>query len=106
MSEAANPETAPTRTEHDSMGEVQVPADALYGAQTARAVANFPISGQPVPSGVIHALAQLKAAAAEVNAELGVLDAPRAQAIAAAAREAAATTTQAATTTTTVPEGG
>ena len=62
------------RTEHDSMGEVQVPADALWGAQTARAVENFPISGQPVPAGVVHALARLKAAAADVNAELGVLD--------------------------------
>ena len=78
------------RTEHDSMGEVEVPAAALWGAQTARAVANFPISGQPVPRGVIHALALLKAAAAEVNAELGVLDAPRAEAIGAAAREVAA----------------
>lgn len=78
------------RTEHDSMGEVEVPAAALWGAQTARAVANFPISGQPVPRGVVHALALLKAAAAEVNAELGVLDEPRAEAIAAAAREVAA----------------
>jgi fumarate hydratase class II len=77
------------RTEHDSMGEVQVPADALYGAQTARAVENFPISGQPVPPGVIHALARLKAAAAGVNAELGVLDGERARAIVAAAREVA-----------------
>ena len=71
------------------MGEVQVPADALWGAQTARAVENFPISGQPVPPGVVHALARLKAAAAEVNAELGVLDADRARAIAAAAGEVA-----------------
>ncbi|GAA6524920.1 class II fumarate hydratase [Intrasporangium sp. DVR] len=77
------------RTEHDSMGEVQVPADALYGAQTARAVENFPISGQPVPVGVVHALARLKAAAAAVNAELGVLDGDRARAIAAAAEEVA-----------------
>ncbi len=77
------------RTEHDSMGEVQVPVDALWGAQTARAVENFPISGQPVPPGVIHALARLKAAAAEVNAELGVLDEGRARAIAAAAGEVA-----------------
>ncbi|KRB43666.1 MULTISPECIES: aspartate ammonia-lyase [unclassified Terrabacter] len=77
------------RTEHDSMGEVQVPADALWGAQTARAVENFPISGQPVPSGVVHALARLKAAAADVNAELGVLDAGRARAIAQAAGEVA-----------------
>ena len=78
------------RTEHDSMGEVQVPAAALYGAQTARAVENFPISGQPVPAGVVHALARLKAAAAEVNAELGVLAADRARAIAAAAEAVAA----------------
>jgi fumarate hydratase class II len=72
------------------MGEVQVPADALYGAQTARAVDNFPISGQPVPPQVIHALALLKEAAAHVNRDLGVLDAPRADAIAAAAAEVAA----------------
>ncbi|HET9632165.1 MAG TPA: class II fumarate hydratase [Terrabacter sp.] len=77
------------RTEHDSMGEVQVPADALWGAQTARAVENFPISGRPVPAGVVHALARLKAAAAEVNADLGVLDADRARAIAAAAAQVA-----------------
>ncbi|EWT00014.1 aspartate ammonia-lyase [Intrasporangium oryzae NRRL B-24470] len=75
------------RTEHDSMGEVQVPADALWGAQTARAVENFPISGRPVPPGVVHALALLKAHAAAVNAELGVLDAERAAAIIAAATE-------------------
>jgi fumarate hydratase class II len=77
------------RTEHDSMGEVQVPADALWGAQTARAVENFPVSGQPVPSGVVHALARLKAAAARVNADLGVLEAPMARAVAAAADEVA-----------------
>lgn len=77
------------RTEHDSMGDVQVPADALWGAQTARAVENFPISGQPVPPGVVHALARLKAAAARVNADLGVLEAPMAQAVAAAADEVA-----------------
>ena len=82
--------TAPaTRTEHDSMGDVEVPADALWGAQTARAVENFPISGQPVPAGVIHALALLKAAAAEVNAELGVVEPAMAGAIAAAASEVA-----------------
>ncbi|WP_076264169.1 class II fumarate hydratase [Intrasporangium flavum] len=77
------------RTEHDSMGDVQVPADALWGAQTARAVENFPISGQPVPPGVVHALARLKAAAARVNADLGVLEGPMAQAVAAAADEVA-----------------
>ena len=74
-----------TRTEHDSMGDVEVPADALWGAQTARAVDNFPSSGQRVPAGVVHALAMLKSAAAEVNAELGGLDAERAAAISAAA---------------------
>ena len=77
------------RIEHDSMGEVEVPAAALWGAQTARAVENFPISGQPVPAEVVHALALLKAAAAEVNSSLGVVDGPRAEAIAAAAREVA-----------------
>ncbi len=80
---------APTRTEHDSMGEVQVPADALWGAQTARAVENFPVSGRPVPPGVVHALARLKAAAARVNADLGVLEPPMAKAIATAADEVA-----------------
>ena len=78
-----------TRTEHDSMGEVQVPADALWGAQTARAVENFPISGQPVPAGVVHALALLKGAAAEVNAELDVIDSGMARAITDAAAEVA-----------------
>jgi fumarate hydratase class II len=78
-----------TRTEHDSMGEVQVPADALWGAQTARAVKNFPISGQPVPAGVVHALALLKGAAAEVNAELDVIDSGMARAITDAAAEVA-----------------
>ena len=81
--------TPDVRIEHDSMGEVEVPAAALWGAQTARAVENFPISGQPVPPEVVHALALLKAAAAQVNAELGVIDAPRAEAIAEAAREVA-----------------
>ena len=79
MSSNDREQSQPMRTEHDSMGEVQVPADALWGAQTARAVDNFPISGQPVPPGVVHALALLKAAAAEVNADLGVLDAARAR---------------------------
>ncbi len=77
------------RIEHDSMGEVEVPADALWGAQTARAVENFPISGSGVPSAVVHALAEVKSAAAKVNADLGVLDADRAAAISAAADEVA-----------------
>ena len=58
------------------MGELQVPADALWGAQTQRAVENFPISGQPMPRGFIRALGLIKAAAAEVNAGLGLMPAP------------------------------
>ena len=73
------------RTEHDSMGEVAVPADALYGAQTQRAVDNFPLSGLRLPPGFIHALGRIKACAARANAELGQLDPALAEAIAAAA---------------------
>ncbi|HED53197.1 MAG TPA: class II fumarate hydratase [Phycisphaerales bacterium] len=63
-----------TRIEKDSMGEMPVPADVLYGASTQRAVINFPISGRPVPDAVIRAYAVLKAAAATVNHDLGRLD--------------------------------
>src|SRR3990170_250421 len=62
------------RTEHDSMGEVRVPADALWRAQTQRAVENFPISGSPIERSLIGALGSIKGAAAVVNGELGVLD--------------------------------
>jgi fumarate hydratase, class II len=78
-----------TRTEHDSLGEVQVPAAALWRAQTQRAVENFPISGTTLEPAHVRALALVKAAAAEVNGELGVLDTQQAAAIAAAAREVA-----------------
>ncbi len=84
--------TAPagrTRVEHDSMGELQVPADALWGAQTQRAVQNFPVSGRPMPRGFIRALGLVKAAAAEVNAGLGLLPKNVAGAIRAAALEVA-----------------
>jgi fumarate hydratase, class II len=78
------------RVEHDSMGEVRVPADALWGAQTQRAVENFSaISDRPVPFIVIRELARIKAAAARVNAELGVIEPDVADAIAAAAGEVA-----------------
>jgi fumarate hydratase class II len=77
------------RTEHDSMGEVQVPADAKYRAQTQRAVENFPISGQRLERAHIEALARIKAAAAKVNADLGVVKADMAEAITAAAAEVA-----------------
>jgi fumarate hydratase class II len=73
------------RIEHDTMGEVRVPRDALYRAQTQRAVENFPISGSGLEAGHIVALAQIKRAAAVVNAELGILDAAFAQAIVGAA---------------------
>ena len=69
------------RIEHDTMGEVRVPADALYRAQTQRAVDNFPISGKGLESAHIKALAQVKKAAARANLALKVLDAERAQAI-------------------------
>src|SRR3954452_15871674 len=71
--------TPATRIERDSMGEMDVPADALYGASTQRAVLNFPISGQPMPPRFLRALALIKLAAAETNAELGLLDGPKAR---------------------------
>ncbi len=61
------------RTEHDSMGDVQVPAEAYYGAQTQRAVDNFPISGWPLPNDLIHAMGLVKYAAAVANRDLGKL---------------------------------
>ncbi|MCT1867020.1 class II fumarate hydratase [Dermabacter sp. p3-SID358] len=73
------------RIEHDTMGEMRVPASALYGAQTQRAVENFPISHRGLEPSNIHALAEVKRAAALANAELGVLDNERAEAIARAA---------------------
>src|SRR6266536_1488891 len=78
------------RVEHDSMGDVRVPADALWGAQTQRAVRNLPVSGRRLDRGLIAALGHIKAAAAVANAGLGVLDGDMADAIAAAAREVAA----------------
>jgi fumarate hydratase, class II len=75
------------RTEHDSMGEVQVPRDALWRAQTQRAIENFPISGTTLERRHVQALGHVKAAAARANAELGVLDADRAEAIVAATGE-------------------
>ena len=77
------------RIEHDTMGEVRVPADALWRAQTQRAIENFPISGRPIESAQIRALALIKGACAQANAELGILPADVADAIVAAAREVA-----------------
>ncbi|MGH9391702.1 MAG: aspartate ammonia-lyase, partial [Vicinamibacteria bacterium] len=76
-----------TRQEHDSMGTFTVPARALYGAQTARAVENFPISGLRAHPELIRAFAALKWAGAETNRALGYMDAGRAHAIAQASRE-------------------
>ncbi len=77
------------RIEHDTMGEVRVPIDALWRAQTQRAVENFPISGRPLERTQIRAMGLLKAACAQVNKDLGLLDADKADAIIAAANEIA-----------------
>jgi fumarate hydratase, class II len=78
------------RTERDSMGELKVPAKALYGAQTQRAVDNFPVSGLTMPREFIRALGLIKSAAAEANVKLGHLDKASAKAIRAAAEQVAA----------------
>ncbi|MBA7598295.1 MAG: aspartate ammonia-lyase [Calditrichaeota bacterium] len=76
-----------TRVERDSMGEILVPDTAYYGAQTQRAVENFPISGLSIPTGMIRALGMIKKAAAKVNLDLGLLDRERAEAVMQAAQE-------------------
>lgn len=81
MSATIESTTGPTRIEKDSMGEMPVPADVLYGASTQRAVLNFPISGVPVPETIICAFATLKAATARANESLGKLASPKADAI-------------------------
>ncbi|MCB8890353.1 class II fumarate hydratase [Vreelandella malpeensis] len=75
-----------TRIERDSMGELEVPASALYGAQTQRAIDNFPVSHTPMPTAFVHAVARIKLAAARSNLALGYLDEPRAKAIEKAAQ--------------------
>jgi fumarate hydratase class II len=77
------------RIEHDTLGELRVPADAMYGAQTQRAVADFSISGLRLPGSFIRVLARIKSAAAMVNAELGLLDADMAAVISDVAGEIA-----------------
>src|ERR1700689_3321855 len=77
------------RIERDSLGELRVPADALWGAQTQRAVENFPISGLTLPRAFIRALALIKQAAAAANAHLGLLNGAIAEAIQNAARQVA-----------------
>ncbi|NIP73354.1 MAG: class II fumarate hydratase [Gammaproteobacteria bacterium] len=80
------------RVERDSLGEVRVPAEALYGAQTQRAVDNFPVSGLTMPRPFLRALGAIKACAAQTNAELGELEAELAEAVAAVAAEVEAGT--------------
>lgn len=75
------------RIEHDTMGEVKVPAKALWRAQTQRAVENFPISDRPLESAQIRAMGLLKAACAQVNKDRGLLTDEQADAIIAAAKE-------------------
>ena len=81
--------SAKTRIERDSMGEMEVPADALWGASTQRAVLNFPVSGERFSRRFIQALGIIKGAAAGTNAELGVIDGKLAEVIQAAAKEVA-----------------
>ncbi len=76
-----------TRIESDSMGELHVPADALWGAQTQRAVDNFPISGRPMPEAFIQSLGRVKLACAKANLTLGLIEADQAQAIVEAAEK-------------------
>src|ERR687889_1962480 len=87
--QAASQDGADYRIEHDSMGEVRVPAWAKWRAQTQRAVENFPISGTPIESELVAALAAIKGAAAAVNASLGVLPQETADAIGTAAASVA-----------------
>ncbi|MGR6322496.1 class II fumarate hydratase [Micromonospora soli] len=89
MVRVTTPEATGYRIERDSMGEVEVPAEALWRAQTQRAVQNFPISGRGLEPAQIKALAQIKGAAAQVNGELGVIGADVAEAIATAAAHVA-----------------
>jgi len=81
MTTVINSANNETRIEKDSMGEMPVPADVLYGASTQRAVLNFPVSGNPVPEPMINAFAQLKIATARANQKLGKLTEPKAEAI-------------------------
>jgi fumarate hydratase class II len=75
------------RTERDTFGEMTVPDDALYGASTARAIRNFPISGRPMPEPFLRSLALVKAVCARTNEELGRLDPEKSRLIQQAAAE-------------------
>jgi fumarate hydratase class II len=75
------------RIEHDSMGEMLVPDDALYGASTQRAVVNFPVSGRPMPAAFVHGLGLVKLACAVANEELGILSVEKSRLIQQIAQE-------------------
>src|SRR3954462_9833460 len=77
------------RTERDSMGEMQVPDDALYGASTQRAVLNFPVTGRPLPEAFIRSLGLVKLACARANEQLGLLTADKSRLIQQVAQEIA-----------------
>src|SRR5690606_11505864 len=79
--------TPPTRIERDTLGEMEVPGDALWGASTQRAVLNFPVSGEGLDAGLIYAYGLIKAAAARVNGESGAVAAARVALIGGAAEE-------------------
>ena len=79
--------TTPQRMEHDSMGDIAVNGEALWGAQTQRSLQHFAISTERMPQALLHALARTKRAAAYTNRELGLLDAKLAHAITQAADE-------------------
>ncbi len=81
--------TPPTRTERDTLGEMEIPGDALWGASTQRAVLNFPISGEGLDVGLIHAYGLIKGAAARANGELGTVSPDRVALIERAAQEVA-----------------
>src|SRR6516162_6655513 len=87
MARSTRPRSGSTRTETDSFGEIEVPADRYWGAQTERSRQNFRIGQDRMPIALVHALGIVKLAAAQTNRELGLLDARRAGAIARAARE-------------------
>ncbi len=87
MGVRTEPRSGATRMERDSLGPLEVPSDAYYGVQTARAVANFPISGERLHPEMVRAVTRIKIAAAKANAELGGLDKKQADAIVRAAEE-------------------
>src|SRR5262249_39725251 len=88
MSKAGN-RSSKARVESDAFGELKIPANRLWGAQTQRSLHNFRIGTERMPNGIVHALGLIKRAAAEVNRDLGSLDRKRASAIAAVAQEIA-----------------